>query len=83
MPKLEANITILTKSEFGSMDHWSALISSLVTIVVFRKYSIHLKKEKQNSLLRWLASEAGVHGEMRSDCEGVGVLAELSTELRK
>lgn len=81
MPKLEASIAILTKSKFGSMDHWSALISSLATIVVFKKYSIYLKEERQVSLLRSLAFEAGVHGEMRSVCEDV--LAELSTELRK
>lgn len=81
MPKLEASIAILTKSEFGSMDHWSALISSLATIVMFKKHSIHLKKDKKVSLLSCLAFEAGVHGEMHSVCEDV--LAELNTEFRK
>ncbi|XP_022801884.1 E3 ubiquitin-protein ligase rnf213-alpha-like, partial [Stylophora pistillata] len=80
-PKLEANITILTKSKFGSMDHLSALISSLAIIVVFNKYSIHLKREKRISLLRCLSFEAELHGELHSVCEKL--LAEFNIELRK
>ena len=78
---MEANIAVLAKCKVGSSVHVSAVVSSLATIVLVKKYAINLEREEVILLLSCLALEADPTEKRCSVYEAV--LAEFSPGLRE
>jgi len=78
---MEKNRTLLAESEVGSTEHVSAVVSSLVIIVLVKKYSIVLNREEAKLLLGCLSLEADPIEKRCSAYEAV--LEEFNPELRE
>ena len=78
---MESNIVVLENCQVGSMQHVSAVVSSLAIIVLVEKYKIDLKVEDVILLLRCLALAVDPTEEKCSVYEAI--LAEFSEGLRK
>ncbi|XP_020630843.1 E3 ubiquitin-protein ligase rnf213-alpha-like isoform X2 [Orbicella faveolata] len=79
-PKMKKNRAILTECKVGSIEHVSAVVSSLAITLLVKKYTIELESEKVKLLLNCLSLEADPTVKRCSAYEAV--LAEFSTELK-
>jgi len=80
-PKMKKNRAILTECKVGSIEHVSAVVSSLAITLLVKKYTIELESEKVKLLLNCLSLEADPTVKRCSAYEAV--LAEFSTELKE
>lgn len=78
---MEKNVAILADSKVGSSARVSAVVSSLAMVILVKRYSIELEREKVKSLLSCLSLEVDSAEKKCSAYEVV--LEEFSPELRK